>query len=151
MVMYNMNVIFIDTWGWITLGNNKEKRHKEVSQFYKELIRKNILIYTSDYILDELITFLFKRISFDEASDFIKAILKSGERGPVEIEKVTSKDFTYAWELRQTFKDKPHISFTDLTSMSVMKRLKINNILTDDAHFYEVGMGFNLLPGNPEC
>jgi predicted nucleic acid-binding protein len=38
------------------------------------------------------------------------------------------------------------ISFTDLTSMVVMKELGIMSILTDDDHFVHVGMGFQKVP-----
>ncbi|MCV3214470.1 hypothetical protein OGM63_13265 [Plectonema radiosum NIES-515] len=44
------------------------------------------------------------------------------------------------------FLDKPLISFTDLTSMVVMQECKITTILTKDAHFTHVGMGFELVP-----
>ena len=42
--------------------------------------------------------------------------------------------------------DKPEISITDLTSMMVMRDLKIDTILTDDSHFVQVGMGFIKAP-----
>lgn len=48
--------------------------------------------------------------------------------------------------LRSKFLDKPLISFTDLTSMVVMQECKITTILTQDAHFTHVNMGFELVP-----
>ena len=66
--------IFIDTWGWLSLWDQKEKRHKEVATYYKDALIKNEIIYTTDYILDETITLLFKRLPYEKAIDFINII-----------------------------------------------------------------------------
>ena len=42
--------------------------------------------------------------------------------------------------------DKPRSSFTDLSSMVVMKEYGITFILTGDDHFNQVGMGFIQVP-----
>jgi predicted nucleic acid-binding protein len=44
------------------------------------------------------------------------------------------------------YADKPLISFTDLSSMVVMKELGISLVLTRDDHFNQVGMGFIKVP-----
>ncbi len=33
-----INAIFIDTWGWLTLNDSGERRHKEVANLYQTLI-----------------------------------------------------------------------------------------------------------------
>lgn len=48
--------------------------------------------------------------------------------------------------MRLKYQDKPKISFTDLTSMVVMKELGIEHILTEDEHFEHVGMGLQHKP-----
>jgi 3-oxoacyl-(acyl-carrier-protein) synthase len=68
------------------------------------------------------------------------------EQGRLIIERITSDRFANAWTLRQRFQDKPAISFTDLTSMVVMQELGINDVLTEDEHFPQVGMGFRRVP-----
>lgn len=95
--------VFVDTWGWLALGHAKDPWHNEV--------------YTSDYILDELITLLFRREHFSEA-----------------------------WKLREKLDDKPKISFTDLTSAVVMKSNNIQTVLTDDDHFLQIGYDLMRIP-----
>lgn len=56
--------LFIDTWGWYALGNIQEQGHKDVKALYEAARRQNATIYTTDYILDETITLLFRRVRF---------------------------------------------------------------------------------------
>ena len=64
--------LFIDTWGWITICNRKEPRHKEVRVFYENFRKAKGVVYTSDYVLDETLTLLFKRMPFEQAKKFIE-------------------------------------------------------------------------------
>jgi predicted nucleic acid-binding protein len=59
---------------------------------------------------------------------------------------LTTERFQAALELRKRFRDKPDISFTDLTTMAVMRELQITAVVTEDNHFLHVGMGFQRLP-----
>ncbi|MCL5985970.1 MAG: PIN domain-containing protein [Actinobacteria bacterium] len=138
--------VFVDTWGWLSLGHRKDPRHQELRQIYNMLCAQSIPIYTSDYVLDELITLLFRREVFAEARAFTEGILASTTSGYLSIELITMERFEAAWNLRQRFADKPAISFTDLTSMVVMWELGIKKILTQDEHFLQVGMGFQSIP-----
>jgi predicted nucleic acid-binding protein len=137
--------LFIDTWGWVALGHRKDSKHDQVNQLYRTLRSKNIRIYTSDYVLDETITLLFRRENREEAVRFISGIMKSAEQNSTILERVTPERFLAAWHLRLRFLDKPEISFTDMTTMILMKEKRIKHILTQDDHFSQVGMGFQKL------
>ncbi|HHY99175.1 MAG TPA: PIN domain-containing protein [Firmicutes bacterium] len=138
--------IFIDTWGWIVLGHRKDPHHQLVSSLYKSLRTAGALVYTSDYVIDELITLLFRREIPDEAFRFVERILSAAAQGFLIIERISPEQFAKAWELRLRFKDKPQISFTDFTTMIVMQERQIEQVLTDDKRFTWVGMGFKILP-----
>jgi len=103
-------------------------------------------MYTSDYVLDELITLIFQRRSYQEATQFVGSVLASIDRGLVRNEPVTSLRFIETWKLRVQLQDKPRISFTDLTSMVIMDELGIQKVLTEDEHFAHVGKGFIRVP-----
>ncbi|MFZ3214646.1 MAG: PIN domain-containing protein [Candidatus Acidiferrales bacterium] len=134
--------LFVDTWGWMTLAEPLNREHAAALQCYEEYSRSGRVV-TSNYVLDESLTLIFRRLRFDAAYNFSKALLESSF---VAVETVTEARFRSAFELRGRFADKPNISFTDLTSIVIMTELKMADILTADAHFAHVGMGFQLLP-----
>jgi len=138
--------VLIDTWGWLVLGHRRDPRHQEVKAFYQHLQEEGARLYTTDYVLDEVTTLLFRRESFEEAVSFMEGIFQASQEGRLTIERVTSERFTAAWELRKRFQDKPKISFTDLTSMAIMQDRNIKKVLTDDDHFTYVGMDLQKVP-----
>lgn len=138
--------VFIDTWGWITLFNKREARHFDVKNYYIELREKRGYLYTTSDVLNETFTFLFRRFYGQRAFEAINAIDEANKTNYLIVEWITEHRFENAKALRRRFSDKPYISFTDLTSMTIMSELNIEDILTDDDHFLHVGMGFRKLP-----
>ncbi|MGH7202775.1 MAG: type II toxin-antitoxin system VapC family toxin [Planctomycetaceae bacterium] len=136
------SALFIDTWGWIAYGYRRDAAHSRVKQFLDDEFSAGTPIYTTDYVLDELLTFIFLRASFTEAANFVRALFDAAQHGFISIERIDVPRFDAAWTLRQRFHDKPQISFTDLTSMVVMQDLGIVDVLTEDQHFLHVGLGF---------
>jgi len=135
--------LFVDTWGWLVLADRNERHHTQVASYYAERTRRTGLIVTSDYVLDELFTILFSRLSFEVASRFADSVLRSPF---ITIERITPERFQKAWKLRLKFADMPRISFTDFTSMATMNELGVSDVLTPDKHFAQIGMNFRLLP-----
>lgn len=138
--------LFIDTGGWIVLRNKREPGHAEITKFYSSRKKQRGISYTTDYVLDETITFLFRRLPFKEAKDSLDIIDLAIKEGYLRLERITAERFEKAKGLRITFRDKPRMSFTDLTSMVVMAERGITDILTEDDHFTQVGMGFQKSP-----
>lgn len=138
--------VFIDTWGWLALRDRRELRHPEVSQYYRDPRRRKGTAYTSDYVLDETATLLFRRLPFSTAKESLQSIQQAVAEGFLRLEWITPERFEKAKELRDQFHDKPRISFTDLTSIVVMAECGIGEILTEDDHFLQVGMGFLRVP-----
>ena len=139
------NLVFIDTWGWLALGHRRDAHHQEINALYKELLPGGARIYTTDYVLDEVMTLIFRREAFEEAVHFMEGIFRAVEAGQLIVERITSDRFALAYRLRKQLQDKPNFSFTDLTSMIVMKERGIEDVLTEDEHFIQVGMGFRRL------
>lgn len=135
-------MVFFDSWAWITLSSQKEKEFGSLKKKVAENIQNKVPIVTSDFVLDETITFIFKRLGFRFASVYFSGIFASVERGAIQLIPVTSERFWKAWQLRLQFSDKPEISFTDLTSFIIMRELGIHDVVTDDRHFSIVNLGF---------
>jgi uncharacterized protein len=138
--------VFVDTWGWLTLHDQSEVRHREVVEFYKDFRAQNGVVCTTDYVLDETFTLLFKRLPVSQAQRSMDTLTTAFVSETFKLEWITPDRFAQAQALRLKFLDKPQISFTDLTSMVVMDELKIEQVLTGDAHFIQVGMGFQRIP-----
>jgi predicted nucleic acid-binding protein len=138
--------LFIDTWGWLTLFDDDEKDHEQTARYYRRLREQNGSVFTTDYVLDETITLGFQRLPFDHALDRYQNLKRAQETGFLDLRWIGPDRFGRAMELRRKYDDKPDISFTDLTSMVVMQELELRDVLTGDAHFEHVGMGFRLQP-----
>lgn len=138
--------LFVDTWGWLTLRDKKEEKHKAVSEYYRLFHSQGGWIYTTDYVLDETFTLFFRRLPFSKAKESMLLLLDSFQKEVLFVEFITLERFQKAKDLRLKFQDKPLISFTDLSSMVVMEEFSIAKILTNDVHFGHVGMGFQLVP-----
>ena len=133
----------MDTWGWLALADRSDARHGLAADCYRQRSKLSGRVVTSNFVLDELLTLLFLRLPFAEAATFANAMFASPA---VITELVTPDRFRAAMEFRLKFADKPRISFTDLTSMVIMKELGISEVMTADKHFMQTGMGFHILP-----
>ena len=138
--------IFVDSWGWLTLGDSLERQHHPVSEFYRKQVLSKSILVTSDFVLDETITRVFKRRPFPDAWRFVSDIISAQAAELLRVERIHERRFTTALQLRKRYSDKPRISFTDLTSMALMRELDITDVLTANEHFRQVGLGFRLLP-----
>ena len=139
--------LFVDTWGWLALEDARDPDHVAVAAHYRSFRERGGLAVTTDYVLDETATRLFGRRPFAEARRFMEALLQGGSGGFLLIERITTERFERAWQLRLRYDDKPHISFTDLTSFVVMQEEGMVDVLTNDDHFGQVNLGFVRQPG----
>lgn len=138
--------LFVDTWGWLKLRDRRESGHEAVLSYVQTMLQGNRTVYTTDYVLVETLTLLFKRLSFDKAWEGYQKIEAARRTDFLDVEWIDRERFNRAIELRQRYSDKLDISFTDLTSMAVMQELDLQDVLTGDAHFQHVGMGFRRQP-----
>jgi predicted nucleic acid-binding protein len=127
--------VFVDTWGWLTLRDRKESQHEKVKKFYSRSRVQKAIIYTSDYVLDETITLFFRRLPYKTARGSLAKIDEAIKGGYLQVEWITPERFEQAKELRSKYQDKPKISFTDLTSMVLMKEHGIEAIITPTTRF----------------
>ncbi len=138
-------MIFIDTWGFKAFIDRREPRHSQVKQFLENAWRQNDAVCTSDYVIDETITLISYKLDFDKLEKFVTSLDGAILTGYLKLLWISPQDFENAKKLKLKYKDKLDISFTDFTSAIIMKKYRITDIVTEDKHFREMGMGFNPL------
>jgi len=131
---------FVDTNAWIASYDIKDQYHSQATNFLKELLGKPITLITSDYIIDETITFLRMNVSYAKAVNFKESI----DQSAISIVKSISDEIrNSAWSIFLKYSDQ-EFSFTDCTSFALMKDLSLKKAFTFDSHFSI--MGFECLP-----
>lgn len=126
---------FIDTWGFKAYIDSKEPKHKSVKKYIEKIWNSKEPLVTTDYIIDETITLLSYKLDYHKLKKFIEKLNSSIENDFIKIIWITKDVFHEAINLKLKYKDKLDISFTDMTSMIVMKNNKILDIITEDDHF----------------
>jgi predicted nucleic acid-binding protein len=138
-------LVFVDTWAWLALALRRDQHHAEAKRIHESLTAAGRQYLTTDYVLAELATQLYRAVHAAHAERFFGAVLKTISSGTYRLETITPARFAEAWRLRQLYADKPNISFVDLTSFAVMKELGVMDAFTGDAHFAHVNLGFTVL------
>ncbi len=139
-------MVFVDTWAWIALAVRRDQHHSAAKQQHSDFVNAGRLYVTTDWVIGELITQIYRVASAEKAESFVGSVLTAVDSGVYRMERVSSRQFTAAWHLRKKYADKPSISFVDFTSMVVMLDLGIKDIFTGDKEFTHVNLGFQVLP-----
>jgi predicted nucleic acid-binding protein len=138
--------LVVDTWGWLALADDREPDHVAVRRALDATWKAGGLTVTTDYILDEAFTMVYRRLASPKARRFM-SVLEAGEADhTLAVERIVPDRFDRAKALRLRLRDKPLISFTDLTTMVMMQDRRLTRIVTADQHFRQVGLGFELVP-----
>jgi predicted nucleic acid-binding protein len=143
-----VEAMFVDTWGWLVLADARDPAHVPAVAERRNRSARGGLV-TTDYVLDETFTRLFARCGFPVARQFSAAVLEAAAQGQLRLERITPPRFDAAYQMRLRYRDKPNVSFTDFTSVIVMRELGLKDVLTADAHFAQVQLGFRRVPDAP--
>ncbi|EAZ93142.1 type II toxin-antitoxin system VapC family toxin [Crocosphaera chwakensis] len=129
-----MKQIFADTFYWVALINKKDNWHQRVIEVTSML--KNVEIVTTDEVLIEVLNFLSATVSLrGRTVQFVDDIMQNTH---IKVIPQNRESFLQGLNLYRRRLDKEY-SLTDCISMTVMQRLKINEVLTHDHHFKQEG------------
>ena len=123
--------LFIDTGAFIALTDADDENHKAAAAFYRNAKEKGTRFVTTNFVLCETLNYLRARISHNTAVLFRENLKKSGF---LEIVTVTPSIEDAAFTIFKRYTDKD-FSFTDCTSFSIMKSLKLKSAFAFDRHF----------------
>jgi uncharacterized protein len=141
-----MSLVFVDTWAWLALALRRDQHHEAAKVQHSAFVATGRQYLTTDYVLTELITQLYRDLPAAQAEEFLVAVFAAVESEQYRLERISSDRFEAAWQLRRRYADKPTILFVDFTSFVVMRELGIEDVFTGDAHFQKVNMGFKAHP-----
>ncbi|MCI4372940.1 MAG: type II toxin-antitoxin system VapC family toxin [Thermoplasmata archaeon] len=135
-------MIFIDSSAWFALLDQRDGFHRPAREFQRELERGvHGRLVTTDYVLDETVTYLRQRGPVHSVGEF-RTVVTASES--VQIVWTTPDRFWAAWETLLGRPDQ-RWSLTDCLSFVPMKSLGIRLAFGFDSDFRHAG--FDLLPG----
>lgn len=134
-------MIFADSSFWIALKNEGDPDHKSAVGVMEEIRAGRYGgLCTSDYVLDEVATFISQRLRRHEiAVETLVSILASKEMNLLKV------DFATIQSAVDVFKKYNFLSFTDATTCILLDAQKIRAIATFDDDFAK--LGFKVVKG----
>jgi uncharacterized protein len=130
-----MKVAFLDTSAIVALFDKTDEHHARALRMMETIRRERISLVMSDYILDEAVTTALMRIGHERAALVGEFILGSALVRLIWLDEAVKRK---AWEYFKRHSDKNY-SFTDCTSLVLMKEMKVTNYLSFDDHFKQAG------------
>ena len=128
-------MIFVDSGAFIALWLAQDGKHPDAVAAWDRLAAERDRMWTSNFVLDEVMTYLGRRAGGRFAAERGRNILSSEVltmlRPDLEDEKA-------ALVLLEKFSDQG-VGFTDAISFALMRRHRIRRAFTFDAHFARAG------------
>jgi uncharacterized protein len=128
-------VIFIDTGAFIARYVRADQLHRRASLLWAKLERSRQICVTSNFVVDELLTYLGRRTDYNFAAEKGRH-LYSSER--LTILRSTHEDELHALAFLEKYADQ-QVSFTDCVSFALMRQRKIDQAFSFDRHFSFAG------------
>ena len=125
----------MDTGAFIARYLERDQHHAVATTQWEFLTLDGRACYTTNFVLDEAITFLARRSNYQFAADRADAIYHSQE---LKILRPDRDDELSALELFGKYADQS-VSFTDCVSFALMDKLGIQSAFTFDNHFRIAG------------
>ncbi|HXA63842.1 MAG TPA: hypothetical protein VNV82_01755 [Bryobacteraceae bacterium] len=109
---------------------------------------KRVIIFLADHLHEQLRreAFRLRQSTASLIRSRLEKVLFRFSAPPLMKNSTEADPLFNAWKLRLRYKDKPKVSFTDLTRFVVMRENHIRRVVTADAHFGQIGLGFQILP-----
>lgn len=133
--------LFADTEAFIALADADDENHKADVAFNRNSKEKGARLVTTNFVVCETMNYLGARVSHHVAVLFRESLKKSGF---IEIITVTPSIEDAAFAILKRYTDKD-FSFTDCTSFSIMRSLKLRKAFAFDKHFEQLE-GISRLP-----
>jgi uncharacterized protein len=135
-----VKALFVDTAGWMACADAADPAHRRARDARDGALEAGHLLVTTDYVVDETLTLIRVRLGIGAAEAWWTQVDGSSRVRHETIDALRAEKARAVF-FRQRDKD---YSFTDCTSLVVMRELRLKEALTTDRHFRQ--MGFRVLP-----
>ena len=135
-----MSAVFVDTGGWMACADRADPAHSACTAARDTTLEAGRTLITTDFVVDETLTLIRFRLGLAAANAWWQQIDGSPR---LRWERIESERFERARNLFFQYRDKD-LSFTDCTSVALMRELNLTTVITTDRHFQQVG--FDVLP-----
>jgi predicted nucleic acid-binding protein len=122
--------VFIDTSAFCALTIPKDQHNPTAKAIYKQILSKNAILYSSNFIMDEVYTLLRTRSNHTTAIKFMDQI----DRSRITIFRITEDIEISAKSIFRQFEN-IKLSFTDCTSFVLINQFDIDAVSAFDEHF----------------
>jgi hypothetical protein len=138
-----MKAVFVDTGGWMACADQADPAHEQSRAARDAVLKAGQTLITTDFVVDETLTLIRFRLGLRAANSWWQQIDGSAR---LRWERIDNDHVERSRSLFFHYRDK-NLSFTDCTSMAVMRKLKLSTVITTDRHFQQ--MGFDVIPATP--
>ena len=126
-----MRRVFVDTSAFYALVSSTDSHHDEAIAFARDLDKRRVPVFTSNYCVAETHSLIVSRIGHHSARRWL-------EKLDVPVDFATEDDFEAAKRVVLRHRDQDY-SFTDAVSMVVMRRTGVEEVFGFDRHFATAG------------
>lgn len=128
-------MIFVDTGAFIGHYIEKDDHRDAAILGWRELKAKPQPLFTSSFVIDELLTYLGRRAGYRFAAERGRALFASAT---LVLLRPSPEDELLALDHFEKYADQ-EVSFTDCVSFALMQREGIRRVFTFDRHFELAG------------
>ena len=134
-------MIFIDTGAFLARYVQRDQYHARAISHWHQLQQERRRCFTSNFVLDETITLLARRTTYEFAAIRAQRLLQSQV---LTIMRPDSEDERAALDLFRQFADQ-RVSFTDCVSFVLMRKNHLSQVFAFDRHFTHAGFAIQPL------
>jgi predicted nucleic acid-binding protein len=134
-----MNV-YVDTGGWVAYFDQSDRFHALITPYLQgTLLQAADRLMTSDYVLDETVSYLRYRVSHATALTALRTLSALTQAHRMTMLEVSRELRTRAGDIFEQFRDQT-FSFTDCTSFALCEAHNIQYAVTVDKDFVIFGL-----------
>ena len=127
--------LFVDTGAFIALQDASDSHHAAATEFFGATPPAARWL-TSNFVVDETITFLRRRVGHAAAAAYADSMLKTRLFDVVSVDPAVERS---AVEVFKRYKDK-ELSFTDCVTIALVRSLRLDGVFGFDSDFISVGL-----------